>query len=53
MSYHKKTMTRLTVAIPSKPYDVWIENGLLEQAGALVRDVLGERRNSLSSPSPR
>ena len=39
-----KTMTRLTVAIPSKPYDVWIENGLLEQAGALVRDVLGERQ---------
>jgi len=39
-----KSMTRLTVAIPSKPYDVWIENGLLEQAGTLVRDVLGERQ---------
>ena len=37
-------MTRLTVAIPSKPYDVWSENGLLEQAGALVRDVLGHRQ---------
>ena len=37
-------MTRLTVTIPSKPYDVWIENGLLEQAGALVRDVLGHRQ---------
>ena len=42
-----KTMTRLTVAIPSSPYDVWIENGLLDQAGTLIREVLGERQKLL------
>ena len=37
-------MSRLTVAIPSRPYDVWIENGLLDRAGSLVREILGDRK---------
>jgi 3-dehydroquinate synthase len=37
-------MTRLTVAIPSHSYDVWIENGLLNRAGELVREVIGPRQ---------
>jgi 3-dehydroquinate synthase len=37
-------MSRLTVAIASRPYDVWIENGLLDRAGTLAREILGDRK---------
>lgn len=39
-----EAMFRLTVAIPSHPYDVWIEHGLLDNAGTLTREILGDRR---------
>lgn len=34
-------MNRVTIAIPPRPYEAVIANGLLEQAGAQLRDVLG------------
>ncbi|HYL95611.1 MAG TPA: 3-dehydroquinate synthase [Terriglobales bacterium] len=32
-------MTRITVAVPARPYDVCIESGLLARAGALLREM--------------
>jgi 3-dehydroquinate synthase len=34
-------MTRVTIAVPSRPYDAIIENGLLERAGEQLRRVVG------------
>src|SRR5271170_7850535 len=33
-------MIRVTIAVPPRPYDAIIENGLLERAGELLREVL-------------
>ncbi len=37
-------MTRVTIAVPPRPYEAIIENGLLERAGEQLRDAVGERR---------
>jgi len=36
-------MTRLTIAVPPRPYEAIIETGLLERAGAELRKVLQDR----------
>lgn len=37
-------MTRVEIAVASRPYAAWIESGLLEQAGSRLRELLkGER----------
>jgi len=36
-------MTRVTIAVPTHPYDAIIENGLLEGAGEQLRKVVGIR----------
>src|SRR5437588_11162780 len=33
-------MTRVTIAVPQRPYEAWIENGLLSRAGTLLREIL-------------
>jgi 3-dehydroquinate synthase len=35
-----KPMTRVPVAVPQHPYEAWIENGLLAQAGSRIREIL-------------
>lgn len=37
-------MTRIAVRVAPRPYDAMIENGLLERAGAALREVVGERK---------
>jgi 3-dehydroquinate synthase len=37
-------MTRVTIAVPQNPYEAWIENGLLSQAGTLLREVLPQNK---------
>ena len=34
-------MTRVTIALPPRPYDAVIENGVLQRAGELLREVFG------------
>ncbi len=34
-----KTMTRVTIALPPRPYDAVIENGLLQRSGETLRDL--------------
>ncbi len=41
-------MIRVTIAVPARPYDAIIENGLLEQAGEQLREILTVAR----APSP-
>jgi 3-dehydroquinate synthase len=41
-------MIRVTIAVPPRPYDAIIENGLLERAGEQLRTILGVAR----VPSP-
>jgi 3-dehydroquinate synthase len=41
-------MTRVTIAVPPRPYDAIIENGLLERAGEQLREVFRGAR----APSP-
>ena len=35
------TMSRVTIALPPRPYDAVIENGLLQRSGATLRDLFG------------
>jgi 3-dehydroquinate synthase len=35
-------MTRVTIAVPPRPYQAIIENGLLERAGTHLRELFGE-----------
>jgi 3-dehydroquinate synthase len=37
-------MTRVTIAVPPRPYDAIIENGLLERAGEQLGGAVGDRR---------
>jgi 3-dehydroquinate synthase len=37
-------MIRVTIAVPPRPYEAVVEHGLLERAGAHLRELLGERR---------
>src|SRR5207237_420982 len=38
-------MTRVTIAVAQRPYEAWIENGLLSRAGTLLREILpGQNR---------
>ncbi|PYX93524.1 MAG: 3-dehydroquinate synthase [Acidobacteria bacterium] len=38
-------MTRVTIAVAQRPYEAWIENGLLSRAGTLLREILpGQKR---------
>ncbi|HXM23740.1 MAG TPA: 3-dehydroquinate synthase [Terriglobales bacterium] len=41
-------MTRVTIAVPPRPYDAVIENGLLERAGEQLREILSVAR----APTP-
>ena len=34
-------MTRVTIALPPRPYDAVIENGLLHRSGEALREVFG------------
>jgi hypothetical protein len=34
-----KTMSRVTIALPPRPYDAVIENGLLQRSGETLRDL--------------
>jgi 3-dehydroquinate synthase len=38
-------MTRVTIAVPPRSYDAVIENGLLERAGELLRDIVESRQH--------
>jgi len=38
-------MTRVTIAVQPRPYDAWIESGLLARAGTLLRDILPEKKH--------
>lgn len=38
-------MIRVTIAVQPRPYDAIIKNGLLERAGAQLREVVGDRRD--------
>jgi 3-dehydroquinate synthase len=46
-------MTRVTIAVPPRPYDAIIENGLLERAGEQVREVLRVARAPLRQAQGR
>ena len=37
-------MTRVTIAVAQRPYEAWIENGLLSQAGTLLREVVPQSK---------
>src|SRR5712692_2089407 len=37
-------MTRVTIAVSPRPYEAWIENGLLTRAGKILREILSGRR---------
>src|SRR6266545_4342803 len=40
LRYDESTMTTVHVAVQPRPYEVYIENGLLARAGGLLRDLL-------------
>ena len=44
MRYDGKLMTRITVAVQPRPYDVLIEGGLLTRAGVLLREFFPKGR---------
>src|SRR6266704_689876 len=37
-------MTRVTIAVSPRPYEAWIENGLLTRAGKTLREILSGRQ---------
>ena len=39
-------MTRVTIALPPRPYDAVIENGVLQRAGEMLREVFGVGNSS-------
>ena len=44
-------MTRVTIALPPRPYDAVIENGLLQRSETL-RDLFSASFNVAAAPSP-
>jgi 3-dehydroquinate synthase len=38
-------MTRVTIAVPPRPYEAVIESGMLERAGAKLRELLADRHS--------
>jgi 3-dehydroquinate synthase len=41
--YHGNFMTRITVAVQPRPYDVLVESGLLSRAGAVLREFFPDK----------
>ena len=44
MRYDGIFMTRISVAVQPRPYDVLVESGLLSRAGAILRELFPEKR---------
>src|SRR6185295_8385087 len=40
-------MTRVTIALPPRPYDAVIENGLLHRSGVALRNIFGAKNQRL------
>ena len=40
-------MTRVTIALPPRPYDAVIENSLLHRSGAALRNIFGAKSQRL------
>lgn len=40
ISYHCCAMPQVTIHVPPRPYQAWIENGLLARAGSVLGDLL-------------
>jgi 3-dehydroquinate synthase len=38
--YHGNRMPQVTIHVPPRPYQAWIENGLLPRAGSILADLL-------------
>jgi 3-dehydroquinate synthase len=47
-----KTMNRVTIALPPRPYDAVIENGLLQRSGETLRDLFKVIFNAAAGDSP-
>jgi len=48
-----KPMTRVPIAVPQHPYEAWIEDGLLAQAGTHLREILpGQKRLFVVTVAP-
>lgn len=45
-------MSRVTIALPPRPYDAVIENGLLLRSGEILRELFGATSSSASGGSP-
>ena len=46
------TMTRVTIALPPRPYDAVIENGLLQRSGETLRDLFSVIFSVAAGDSP-
>src|ERR1700730_6240310 len=46
------TMSRVTIALPPRPYDAVIENGLLQHSGETLRDLFSVIFNVVVGDSP-
>jgi 3-dehydroquinate synthase len=46
------TMSRVTIALPPRPYDAVIENGLLQHSGETLRDLFSVIFNVVAGDSP-
>src|ERR1700680_2551259 len=46
-------MTRVTIALPPRPYDAVVENGLLQRAGEKLREVFAADGSSAKASSKR
>ncbi len=46
-------MTRVTTALPPRPYDAVIENGLLQRAGEMLREVFAAESSPVKSKGKR
>jgi 3-dehydroquinate synthase len=46
-----KTMSRVTIALPPRPYDAVIENGLLQRSGETLRDLFNVNTAAGDSPA--
>ncbi len=46
------TMSRVTIALPPRPYDAVIENGILQRSGETLRDLFNVRFNVAVGDSP-
>jgi 3-dehydroquinate synthase len=47
-----KTMSRVTIALPPRPYDAVIENGILQRSGEALRDLFNVIFNLAAGDSP-